>query len=122
MLITVAKNTVCKGGLMINKLKLIGKRTLTTALLVLTVSFSLTLLADDHENARKLVESGDIVPLETILEQLQKRGAGRVIDVELERKKGRLIYEIEQVDEQGIVREFIFDATDGRLLKEKIED
>jgi hypothetical protein len=122
MLITVAKNTVCKGGLMINKLKLIGKRTLTTALLVLTVSFSLTLLAYDHENARKLVESGDIVPLETILEQLQKRGAGRVIDVELERKKGRLIYEIEQVDEQGIVREFIFDATDGRLLKEKIED
>jgi uncharacterized membrane protein YkoI len=107
---------------MINKLKFIWKRTLTVALLILTASFSLNLLADDHESARKLVESGDIVPLETILEQLQNRVMGRVIEVELEQKKGRLVYEIEQVDEHGVVREYIFDAVDGSLLKEKIED
>lgn len=107
---------------MIKKLKCMWKKTLVVIVAALTVSFSITLLADDHENAKKLMESGDIVPLETILNQLQKRATGRVIEVELERKKGRLVYEIEQVDEHGVVREFIFDAADGHVLKEKVED
>lgn len=107
---------------MINQLKQKWAMLLKVTVIILTISFSVTLWAGDHDNAKKLMESGDIVPLETILEQLQKRIAGRVIEVELEDKKGRLVYEIEQIDKKGIVREFVFDATDGRLLKEKIEE
>ena len=47
---------------------------------------------------------------------------GRVLEVEIERKAGRLIYEIEIVDEQGVVKEFVFDASNGDLLNEKVED
>lgn len=96
--------------------------TLLATTTTLSLFFSVSLLADDHDKARKLVESGDILPLEIILEQLNKRAKGRVIDVELEHEKGHLVYEIELLDAQGIVREFIFNASDGRLLKEEIED
>ena len=40
----------------------------------------------------------------------------------MERKKGRFIYEIELVDDQGVVKEIVFDASNGKLLKEKVED
>jgi uncharacterized membrane protein YkoI len=82
----------------------------------------MNIFADDHENARKLVQSGEILPLERILENLKKRTNGRVLEVEIERKAGRLIYEIEIVDEQGVVKEFVFDASNGDLLNEKVED
>ncbi|WP_250655890.1 PepSY domain-containing protein [Alkalimarinus coralli] len=107
---------------MINQLKQKWTMLLKVSVIILTISFSVTLWAGDHDNARELMESGDIVPLENILEQLQKRIAGRVIEVELEQKNDRLVYEIEQIDNKGIVREFVFDATDGHLLKEKIDE
>lgn len=92
---------------------------------VLIVAFwllSAALSADDHKEARRLVESGDILPLETLLGNLPQREKVSIIEVELEHKKGRWLYEIEVVDGQGIVREYLFDASDGRLLKEKVED
>lgn len=82
----------------------------------------MNIFADDHENARKLVQSGEILPLDRILENLKKRTNGRVLEVEIERKAGLLIYEIEIVDEQGVVKEFVFDASNGDLLNEKVED
>lgn len=92
--------------------------------IILIVLFSIGLSADDtdHDSARKLVQSGDILPLETILENLKKRVSGHILEVEMERKKGSFIYEIELVDEYGVVKEFVFDASNGHLLKEKVED
>jgi len=95
---------------------------LFSCLIILSAFLSINSSADDHKNARALVQSGEILPLETILKNLKKRATGRIIEVELERKKGRLIYEIEQVDDRGIVKEFIFDAMNGDLLKEEVED
>ncbi|MDH3279550.1 MAG: PepSY domain-containing protein [Gammaproteobacteria bacterium] len=73
--------------------------------------------ADDHERAYRLRESGDIVPLEQILESALNLHPGRVIEVELEGKGERRIYEIEIVDRQGVVWELEFDAGSGRLLE-----
>ena len=84
--------------------------------------FSLTLSAEDHDNALNLVKSGEIMPLATIIEKLKKLEQGQIIEVELEKKKKRLIYEIELVNKNGIVKEYIFDAKSGELIKEKIED
>tara|TARA_B100001063_G_C16665214_1_gene503243 strand:- start:648 stop:977 length:330 start_codon:yes stop_codon:yes gene_type:complete len=97
---------------------------LTTYFIILIIFFSMSISADDydHDKARKLVQSGDILPLETILENLKKRSSGHILEVEMERKKGRFIYEIELVDDQGVVKEFVFDASNGKLLKEKVED
>lgn len=108
---------------MIQKLKCQRKMLLIILTSLAIASFSLVLKADDdHESARKLVESGDIVPLEVILMNLQEISAGSVIEVKLERKNNRLVYEIEKINEQGIVYEFSFDAASGRLIREKMED
>ncbi|MCP5162171.1 MAG: PepSY domain-containing protein [Hahellaceae bacterium] len=80
------------------------------------------LLASDHKEAQRLVESGQILPLQTIIENLPASKKGKVIEVELKDKRGRLLYEIEIVDKFGVVHEYLFDATTGTLLKEEIED
>lgn len=84
--------------------------------------FSLASLAEDHDKAQELVKSGKILPLAIILQRLNKLEQGHILEVELERKKKRLVYEIELVNEQGIVIEYIFDAKTGDLIKEKVEN
>jgi len=46
-------------------------------------------------------------------------GTLRLLEAELENKKDRLIYELEFVDEQGVVRELLFDARTGEALGEE---
>lgn len=77
---------------------------------------------DDHLEARELVRSGTILPLEQILERSQAAHPGRVLEVELESKRGRHVYEIELLDAEGRVWELYYDAATGELLKRKQED
>ncbi|MBF0126172.1 MAG: PepSY domain-containing protein [Magnetococcales bacterium] len=77
---------------------------------------------EDHERARRLVRSGEIRSLESILRSHGKRLEGRLLEVELERKNGLFLYEIELVNGQGRVVELEFDARTGKLLREKRED
>lgn len=89
---------------------------------VALLSLPLALYADDYKDARRLLEAGKILPLETILGNLPNEENRRVLEVELEKKKGLWVYEIEAIDGQGVVREYVFDAGSGELLKEKLED
>jgi uncharacterized membrane protein YkoI len=77
---------------------------------------------DDHERARHLQESGEIVALEVIIWKLKARGMTRLLEVELEEKRGRYVYEIEMLDDRGVVQKLWFDARSGELLGEKRED
>ena len=77
---------------------------------------------DDHETARRLSETGEILPLETILEHVQQHAPGRVIEVEFEQDRGQYIYEIEVLTTRGIVWELELDARTGQLLKRKQEN
>ena len=95
---------------------------LLCSVIAIFLFFSLTLSAKDHNNAFDLVKSGEIIPLATIIIKLQKLEQGQIIEVELEKKKKRLIYEIELVNKHGIVKEFFFDAKSGELIKEKTKD
>lgn len=70
----------------------------------------------DQEQARRLQQAGKILPLGKILERARTVHPGRIIEVELEQKGGRYIYEIESVDREGHVREMQFDARSGALL------
>lgn len=85
----------------------------------LTVLSSTSVLADDvsQYTARKLVSSGQILPLEEIHEKAQLIKPGKIIETELENKKGKYIYEIELVDDTGLVWELKFDANTGNLIK-----
>ena len=77
---------------------------------------------DDHEQARQLKESGQILSLEKILKSAQSVHSGRVIEVELDNEKGRYVYEVELLDEGGEVWELYFDAASGELIKRERED
>lgn len=77
---------------------------------------------NDHERALRLLESGEILPLETIIEQAKSVQAGTVIEAEIEREHDRLVYEIELVDDEGIVHEMLIDAATGEVLGVERED
>lgn len=77
---------------------------------------------DDHVTARRLRESGQILPLEQILERARARQPGQVLETELERKDDAYIYEVEILDREGRVWEFNFDARTGELIKLERDD
>jgi len=71
--------------------------------------------SDDHDKARLLRDDGRIMPLADILQHPELQGK-RVIEAELEREHGRLVYELEVLDIDGRVRERYFDAATGEPL------
>jgi uncharacterized membrane protein YkoI len=81
-------------------------------------------LADDigQDEARRLMLAGKIRPLSELMQLHPRRLSGHLLDVELEEEKGRLVYEIEVLGQDGVVREFYLDASSGAILKEEIED
>jgi len=96
-------------------------RSTMLAIVAMAAMSSPVLASDDHERARKLMEQGDILPLETILQKLPPN-EGRVLEVELEREHGQFVYEIEVLNTDGQVKEYIFNAMDGKLLGVENED
>lgn len=76
---------------------------------------------DQHE-VQVLREQGVIIPLEDVLKNVQKTRPGRVMEVELERKHSRYIYEIEIADDNGRVWELEIDASDGSLISQEQDD
>ena len=94
---------------------------LVLAILLLTVLVG-AIADDDHLDARRLTQAGQILPLEAILETVSRQYPGRVLEVELERESGGYIYEIEILGPSGEVWEVEIDAVNGRLLKSERED
>ncbi len=93
------------------------------ALLVVLLAVLFGAIADDdHMDARRLRQTGQILPLETILEIVGRQHPGRVLEVELERESDGYIYEIEILGPSGQVWEVEIDAVNGRLLKSERED
>ncbi|WP_232090589.1 PepSY domain-containing protein [Billgrantia diversa] len=87
---------------------------LLSALICLTASPA---LADEHwRDLHEAVRSGRLVALPEILDWLEARYAGQVLEVELERDDGRVTYEVEMLGPQGQVVEFEFDAESGELI------
>ena len=70
----------------------------------------------DHDRARRALESGEIVPLRTILERVERDYPGQIMEVELEREDARWIYEIKLLRTGGALVKLEIDARDGKLL------
>lgn len=70
----------------------------------------------DHDRARRALESGEILPLRTILERVERDYPGQIMEVELEREDARWIYEIKLLRTGGALVEIEIDARDGALL------
>lgn len=81
------------------------------------------LLADlDVREVRELKDSGQIMSLEEVLRVVRKQYPGRVIEVELEKDDGGYIYDLEVVDEQGVVWDIEIDAGNGELIERERDD
>jgi uncharacterized membrane protein YkoI len=82
--------------------------------------------ADDDDvdagEAARLSKAGEILPLEKILERAQAEHQGKVIETELEHKRGRYVYEVEILDDKGLVWELKLDAKTGTIIKSKRDD
>lgn len=74
-----------------------------------------------RNDVERLKELGPTVSLDKIIEKAKMRQPGRLIEVELEESKGRMIYEIEILDEDARVWELEFDAKTGEFLKREEE-
>ena len=98
----------------------------------LALPLSLALLAgsgavyaaeEDHERARKALQAGEVLPLKTILERVERAYPGQVMDVELERdhenRSGRWIYEIKVLRNSGALVKLKVDARDGTVMGSK---
>lgn len=99
-------------------------RTLPVALIALGLTFGAApALADiDHQRARALQQQGHILPLEQIIDKALGIKSGRVIETELDEENGRLVYELEILDDRGWVWEMEFDAKTGELRELELDD
>jgi uncharacterized membrane protein YkoI len=94
-----------------------GVASILSLFLLLTVS----LADDDHDVAKRLREKGEIIPMEQILQTVgnirpQSRPV-RVLEITLQEKEGRFLYDVEYVDAHGIVWKRQYDAKTGTLLQ-----
>ena len=90
------------------------------SLMVFGLTATLGHTRDLHsDEARKLIDAGTIVPVETVEAAAMARHPGSTItDVELKNKYGIYLYRIELTDPQGVEWEMELDATDGLLRKD----
>ncbi|WP_339524060.1 PepSY domain-containing protein [Pseudomonas sp. EA_35y_Pfl2_R111] len=93
------------------------------ACLLLTLTFSSSARDLDQDEALRLRREGLIMPLEQLLHKaMQRHPESMLLEVELEEENGVLVYEVELVTEEGIVRELELHASTGEVLKDEVED
>lgn len=73
----------------------------------------------DHEQARRAVEAGEIMPLRSLLDAIETDYPGQVVEVELEHEDGLLVYEIKVLQASGQRLKLILDARTGEVLRVK---
>ncbi|AHF05234.1 peptidase [Marichromatium purpuratum 984] len=100
------------------------KTTASRLLLCLLSSLATFAPADsdfDHDEIRRLREHGQILPMAQLLERLERRHPGELIEAELEHRHGGYRYEIKILDADGRVHELELDAATARPLHHEIE-
>lgn len=76
-----------------------------------------------QDEALRLREQGVILPLEQVLRKaIERYPDAKLLEVELEEDDDIYVYEVELLTPSGVVRELKFNAADGQLLKDKVDD
>jgi uncharacterized membrane protein YkoI len=74
---------------------------------------------DDHEQAQRAVQAGEVMPLRSVLERLARDYPGQVLDVELEREDARWVYEIKLLQADGRRIKLKLDARSADLIERR---
>jgi uncharacterized membrane protein YkoI len=72
----------------------------------------------DYEEAFRLRERREILPLEELIRRAGLNPDARILEIESEFEHGRRVYEIEYLDPRGRIREVLIDAGSGEVLTE----
>lgn len=88
------------------------------ALLCLALAASTVLAGGkpDHERARAAVQAGQVMPLPTLLDKLQRSHPGRVLELELEQEAGTWVYEMRLLQADGQLLKLKLDARTAQVL------
>jgi uncharacterized membrane protein YkoI len=70
----------------------------------------------DHDRARRAVEAGEVLPLGTILEGVERDYPGQIMEVELEQKGERWVYEIKMLQTGGALVKLKIDGRTGSVI------
>ncbi|MFP4079303.1 MAG: PepSY domain-containing protein [Ectothiorhodospira sp.] len=70
----------------------------------------------DHDQVLQLRSSGEILPMAEILDRAGQVVRGEFIEAELERERGRHVYELKILDADGVLHKLYMDARSGELL------
>jgi uncharacterized membrane protein YkoI len=73
----------------------------------------------DHDRAREAVRSGQVLPLRSVLHKLEASHPGQVLEVELERKGERWVYEIKLLQADGKLLKLHLDARTAEVLRSR---
>ena len=76
----------------------------------------------DDTEARQLRANGKALAEERVAELALQKRPGRVVELELEREHGRLVYEVEVHDEAGKEWKLSLDAATGEVLADAQDD
>jgi uncharacterized membrane protein YkoI len=102
-----------------------GKCFVYCLLVIGAVTFCTVCTARDlnQDEVLELRRQGVILPLELFIEKALGRYPGsKLLEAEVEEKHDVLVYEIELLTADQVVRELKFDAADSRLLEDKEDD
>lgn len=73
----------------------------------------------DQDRARAAVQAGQVLPLKTVLERLERDHPGQVLEVELESEDDRWVYEVRLLQASGRLVKLEIDATSGAVLQRR---
>ncbi|MCP4272968.1 MAG: peptidase M4 [Gammaproteobacteria bacterium] len=101
------------------------KMKLLFLVMVVGMTDGLELYADSKDDLSKhvlkWVKEGKVLSYDAIKKRYKKRLKGKLLDLEVEKEKGRIIYELELLREDSVVYEIKIDAQTGEWLKEEKE-
>ncbi|RIK94768.1 MAG: peptidase M4 [Burkholderiales bacterium] len=76
--------------------------------------------ADDRirrSEVRELREAGKILPMEDILARARTAQPGQVVEIELDRENGRLVYDVKLIDDADAIHKLELDAATGEVIR-----
>lgn len=91
----------------------------SAAWLALLLASAPALADSDQDRARATVQAGKALPLKTVLERLEREVPGQVLEVELEQRDERWIYEIKLLQPGGRLVKLELDAATAEVLRRK---
>ena len=71
---------------------------------------------DDHYQSRRAFQAGEVMPLRTLLDKIEKDYPGQVLEVELEREQQQWYYEVKLLSDDGRLQKLIVDAKTGEVV------